>query len=256
MAQNQPFNFDDEPAEKPPGRPRPRRADEDGDPPPARNPPPPSRPTSRPPRDDDAVDNRRRRDRDDDYDDRPRRRDDRDDYDDRPRRARGRGRFNLENVYRPDFYVEDIPPDLRRRYARHDLRSFSVPLAILFNFLTLNIYATIACGLKHSKLPLIKRDDFTAGKAIGFLFIPFFNFYWVFVFWLRLTDRINFQFKLRDREPPIPRGLVLTAVILIFIPYLGGAINYLILMPIILAKIQGAANELDAMYYDDEAIDD
>lgn len=80
--------------------------------------------------------------------------------------------------------------------------------------LTIGIFGTIYLGLKHSKLPLIKSDDFTAGKGIGFLFIPFFNLYWQFVFWLRLVDRINFQYRLRGEPDPVSRDLALWTIIL------------------------------------------
>lgn len=174
-----------------------------------------------------------------------------------PAESRGLSKADLQDVYLPTFEVEDLSPKQAEKFSRHELVPFSVPLAILFHFLTLGIFTTIFCGLKHSRLPLIKQDDFTAGKGIGFLFIPFFNFYWVFIFWLRLVDRINFQFRLRGEPDAVPRGLALTSCILIFIPYLGGAINYFILVPIMLSKIQGANNRLAAGdQFDDEDDDD
>lgn len=254
MAANDPFNFDEEPpSRKSQGRTPQRRNDDEDDR------PAPPKPARRPPHDEDDEDERpvarrpaNRRDRDDDYDDRPRRRKDRDDdEDERPRRSRGGDRFYPDDVYNPDFYADDIPRDLQRRYSRHDLRTFSVPLAIVLHFVTFSLYSIIDCGLKHGRLPLIKRDDFGAGKAIGFLFIPIFSLYWVFVFWLRLTDRINFQFKLRQMDPPIPRGLALATSIFFVIPYLGFVVNFFILVPIMLSKIQKAANTLDDMYDDD-----
>ena len=108
----------------------------------------------------------------------------------------------------------------------------------------MGIFTTIFCGLKHSQFPLIKPDDFGAGKAIGFMFIPFFNIYWMFVFWLRLTDRINFQFKIRNQIAPVSRGLVLAALIVMFVPYLGMLVSGLILMPIAIGQIQSSCNTL------------
>lgn len=142
--------------------------------------------------------------------------------------------FNMNNI---DVKEEDYTKNLF-------FDTFSVGVGILLHFLTFGIFTIIFCGLKHSKLPKIKSDDFSGGKAIGFLFIPFFNFYWLFVFWRRLAMRINFQFRLRNEKSPVSIGLATAICILTFIPYLGGAINFLVLMPILFSQIQSASNTL------------
>lgn len=142
--------------------------------------------------------------------------------------------FNMNNI---DVIEEDYTKNLF-------FDTFSVGVGILLHFLTFGIFTIIFCGLKHSKLPKIKSDDFSGGKAIGFLFIPFFNFYWLFVFWRRLAMRINFQFRLRNEKSPVSIGLATAICILTFIPYLGGAINFLVLMPILFSQIQSASNTL------------
>jgi hypothetical protein len=152
--------------------------------------------------------------------------------------------FGSTMVYDELFDLNQVPPDLREQYKRHSFfDTFSVGGAIVLHFITIGIFTTIFMGLKHGKVPRVRPDDFGAGKAIGFLFIPFFNFYWVFVFWLRLADRINFQFRLRNQAPPVNRGLVLAAVIVGIIPYVG-LISWLIIYPIVISEIQGACNAL------------
>jgi hypothetical protein len=116
----------------------------------------------------------------------------------------------------------------------------------VLSILTLGIFGTIYHGLKHSRLPKVKSDDFGAGKGLGFLLIPFFNFYWVFVFWLRLTDRTNFQYRLRGAPPPVSRDLVLWTVILtvasVIVPFVG--LVAAIMALVAGAQIQTAANRL------------
>lgn len=65
----------------------------------------------------------------------------------------------------------------------------------------------------------------TPGKAVGFMFIPFFNFYWQFVAFLGLAQNIN---AYGDRHgisfPRVNEGLAMTMCILVvccIIPYLG-----------------------------------
>ncbi len=154
------------------------------------------------------------------------------------------GFLQLQSVYNPYFDIRKIPPDQHEEFKIHALdTTFPVAVAILLHFVTLGIFTIIYFGLMHSKLPRIKSDDFSGGKAIGFLFIPFFNFYWIFVFWGRLTDRINFQYKLRNQPVPISKGLVITAVSLAIIPYVG-ILSWIFLMPIVVGTIQSACNRL------------
>lgn len=150
----------------------------------------------------------------------------------------------LQHIYNPLLRLDDIPQVQQTEFRRHQLRYFSTPLAILLHYLTLGCFSTIFCGLKHSRLSAIRPDDFTAARALGFLLIPAFNVYWIFVFWLRLADRINFQFRLRGRPAPVSKSLILTSLILLFVPYLGVFLNYLVLMPIIVGQVQSANNAL------------
>jgi Protein of unknown function (DUF2510) len=150
------------------------------------------------------------------------------------------------NVY--DHVVDPaqvLSPEQRDRFRQHTLTSFPTWLAVVLHFLTIGLFTTIYHGLKLSKLPLVKENDFGAGKGIGFLFIPFFNIYWLFRFVLGITDRLNFQLRLRGQAPPISRGLALTACIVTLIPYVG-LISWAILMPIVAGQWQSAANRLAA----------
>jgi len=159
--------------------------------------------------------------------------------------------FELVNVYEEGFNLAVIPPEQKAEMMRHGIvTTFPTAGAVILGIITLNIFALIYFGLKHSKLPRIKSDDFGAGRAIGFIFIPFFNFYWIFVFWGRLADRINLQFRLRGELPPVSKGLAVAIPILTvtsLIPFVGiatGLTNLFILIPIIGSQIQNASNRL------------
>lgn len=185
--------------------------------------------------------------------------------------------FELASIYDERFDLGRIPPDLRENFKLHTLhRKFPVALlvvlhvlnfailfaafeiglhehfrdqsllavAMLWHFVSFGLFASIFMGLNHSKLPRLNYNDFTAGKAIGFLFIPFFNFYWLFVFWLRLVDRVNFQYRLRGEKPPIDRGQALGAVIIAVVPCLGAFFAELVMFPIVAGEIQSAVNGL------------
>jgi len=81
----------------------------------------------------------------------------------------------------------------------------------------------------------------TPGRAVGFLFIPFFNLYWVFIAIGKLPRDLNALALSLDMRPRIPSGLgiaIAIFTIVSMIPILGplaGAVSGLILVPIFLS---------------------
>ncbi|MDD4984481.1 MAG: hypothetical protein PHQ43_01630 [Dehalococcoidales bacterium] len=130
------------------------------------------------------------------------------------------------DIYQPTFDLASLTEQQLREYSRHQFtKTFSTGLTIFLHLITAGIFSIIYFGLKHAKLPKIRHDDFGAGRAIGFWFIPGFNLYWVFRFCLRLVDRVNFQLRLRGLKKTIGRGFVLATVIIgvISFPFLVSA---------------------------------
>src|SRR5262245_5726344 len=136
-----------------------------------------------------------------------------------------------------------LTPQQLEELKVNTLSDFPVWLVVVLHFLTLGLFTLIYHGLKFNRLPRAKHDDFGTGKAIGFMFIPFFNLYWVFRYVLNLTDRLNFQLRLRGEPPRVNRGLALASCIVYVIPYVG-VISWLILMPIVSGQWQATANRI------------
>ncbi|MDP7162278.1 MAG: hypothetical protein QF577_07865 [Phycisphaerae bacterium] len=126
----------------------------------------------------------------------------------------------------------------------HTLSRFPGAAVVLLHFVTLGIFTIIWFNLMHGKMPKTRHGDPSAGKAIGFLFIPFFNLYWSFFTSLRLVDRVNQQ-RLARGLPSTMRGFTLTVCILSIIPYVN-YVNFLIIWPIWTGLMQGSVNELVA----------
>jgi hypothetical protein len=95
----------------------------------------------------------------------------------------------------------------------------------------------------HGKLPQNRRDDPSAGKAIGFCFIPFFNLYWFFFTYLRLYDRIDEQRSLHGLPPAGVKPLAVIALIFGIIPYIG-ILSQIFLFPIFFGILQSKVNDL------------
>ena len=125
----------------------------------------------------------------------------------------------------------------------HQFSTFPVAVVILLHYVTLGIFTMIYLNLLHGKMPQIRHDDPSAGKAIGFLFIPFFNIYWVFFTYCRLCDRINEQRRSNGLPDSVPKGLAITMCILMLIPYIS-MLSWLILTPIFAGIVQSNVNEL------------
>jgi len=160
---------------------------------------------------------------------------------------------SLESIYTPNFDLRQLSDQQRAEFRQHQIRShFPVGLAIFLHFITLGLFSLIKAGLYFDALPKIKSDDFGAGRGIGFMFIPFFNIYWLFVFWPRLTRQINLQYRLRGMTPPLAEGLPIAYGVVRLIPYIN-LFAYLILMPILYGNVQSAANRLAKLSAEENA---
>jgi hypothetical protein len=85
-------------------------------------------------------------------------------------------------------------------------RSFPVFPLLLLHYLTLGIFSFFWITGMHGRLPRMKSDDLSAGQAIGFCFIPFYNLYWIFRVYPRLATRVNAlsrQYSLLEQVPAI-----------------------------------------------------
>lgn len=87
----------------------------------------------------------------------------------------------------------------------------------------------------------------SAGKAVGFSFIPFFNFYWAFVANYGLAQDLNaYARRYHIPAPPVGEGLALTYCILSvcsIIPYLGllAALAAFVIMFVFFHQIKAAS---------------
>lgn len=141
-----------------------------------------------------------------------------------------------------------LTPQEREAYKQNLLSPGLAPwVVVALSAITVGIFGSVYLQLKQSRLPVVKPDDPTAGKAIGFLLIPIFNIYWWFVVWPRLVDRLNFQYRLRGRPGPIDRTQVTSAQLLSLFGWIaaviGGIAGYIWLL-VIAAKIQSVSNDL------------
>ncbi len=96
----------------------------------------------------------------------------------------------------------------------------------------------------HGKLPRVRPDDPSAGRAIGFCFIPFFNLYWIFFTYRRLCLRIDEQRALYGLPPSNLVGMATTNCIFQVIPYINALIGYTIITPIFIGMTQSSVNQL------------
>ncbi len=111
--------------------------------------------------------------------------------------------------------------------------------AIYFMVLLYQVWRFIIDQSKaHNLTPSIE----TPGKAIGFLFIPFFNFYWIFMAYGKLPQDLNAVATVKNKPERMSEGMgtaiaVLTLVSIIpFLGYLTSIVNLLILIPMFLNK--------------------
>jgi hypothetical protein len=118
----------------------------------------------------------------------------------------------LERVYDDDFDIGRVPEAQREQFMKHALTAVSPPRHFgLPDVLTLRFASSIYVVSLHGMLPRIKQDDFhgIGGRYKAFVFLfPLVRFYGRSRVYLRLVDRLNFQYRLRGLPSPIDRQLV------------------------------------------------
>ncbi len=164
--------------------------------------------------------------------------------------ALGLSQQQVSQLLQPSPVAYATPAPYRAVPAQHALTPFPTPLAVLLSIFV-PLFAIIYYGMIHGNLPQRRPDDPSAGKAIGFMFIPFFSMYWVCFFWVRLCTRINDERARVGLAPTAPRALVIATLwcfLGLFIPILNilVLVGILVMLLICLIQIQGSINELCA----------
>jgi hypothetical protein len=144
-------------------------------------------------------------------------------------------------IYHRD--VNALAPGERAALSHHAIREFPVWAVGVLSVVTLGLFPLIHFGLMHDQLPRAAHNDPSAGKAIGFSFIPFYAWYWMFFNPLRLADRLNLQLRLRGERDAAPKGLIIASSVLSVHPYLFVLFGW-ILWTITNCFLQSAVNKV------------
>ena len=87
-----------------------------------------------------------------------------------------------------------IPVIIAMDIAGATIRPATVIVIFLITFLPITVPAVVLSCIVHYKCWKAVPKEIartTPGKAVGFLFIPFFNFYWAFVSYQGLAEDLN-----------------------------------------------------------------
>jgi len=128
-------------------------------------------------------------------------------------------------------------------------------IALLLLAIPLLIFVTVIIMVLYYRMWAAIQDGHartTPGKAVGFMFIPFFHLYWVFqAIWGYSVDYNAYIERHSINAPPLPAGLFLTFCILSLagaIPYIGTIVAFanIVIFIIMVVKICDAVNILPA----------
>lgn len=137
------------------------------------------------------------------------------------------------------------------------MRDIHVRIAMSIIMLAITIPATVLFGILHYRcwkaIPESFRD-ITPARAVGFLFIPFYNFYWAFVTWPKLAEGLTaWQRSIGRTNITNVHGLAVTYGILFvlswtlaFIPVIGSLIGNagIIIFIVLYRKITNTINSI------------
>jgi hypothetical protein len=147
----------------------------------------------------------------------------------------------------------ELTPGERAALGAHKLVAFPTWAAVLLHFCTFGVFSAIHFNRQHGRLPQAEHDDPSAGKAIGFSFIPYFNLYWLPWSAARLADRLNLQLRLRGLPDEVPRNLILGCAIVGVIPYVCIVLGLPVTWLITVVYLQRAVNRLAALQAEEAA---
>jgi hypothetical protein len=157
----------------------------------------------------------------------------------------GGPRGTFSGPHTPPLAVYGTPPAMAHQLTKAPIGQF-----LLWNFLSLNIFGAIYLNLLHGRMPRLRANDPSAGQAIGFLFIPFFNFYWLFFTYLRLVDRLDEQRAMRGIRPGGIRQLALQNCILtivgavLWFTFIPSLVHWLFVFPWFFSQVLRHMNAL------------
>ncbi|MEE8608252.1 MAG: zinc ribbon domain-containing protein [Nitrospiraceae bacterium] len=100
-------------------------------------------------------------------------------------------------------------------------RAYPVWVMVLLSILTFGIYTVFWLNHWHGVMPKRRNDDPSTARAIGFLFIPLYNYYWLFESLLRLCTRLDEELADAGLPDRVPRELVRWFCILYLVPYVN-----------------------------------
>ena len=154
--------------------------------------------------------------------------------------------FPARNESSPPVGPPQIPstPPAPKPVQLHALGTFPVVAVILLHYVTLGIFSIFWINLTHGKLPRVRSDDPSGGRALGFSFIPFFNLYWIFFSYLRLCTRIDEQRNVYGLAPRGLEGLATTNCIFQVIPGINILLGYTLFTPVFIGNLQSSVNQL------------
>lgn len=125
----------------------------------------------------------------------------------------------------------------------HTLPAMNPALAAVYHLITFGLFGLFHYQSLHDRLPKNRKDDPSAARAIGFMFIPLFDLWWMFFANLRLLERIDEQRRLAGlREWPL-KALCVSMLVMLLIPYVN-VFSLLIVHPVYIASLQASINEL------------
>jgi len=151
--------------------------------------------------------------------------------------------FTLAGILLAVVLTDGKSPESQRATLASEL-----PLAGVLFLLVSLVAAAVWLHMAWASVPASMRCTdrgrwITPGKAVGYLFVPVYNLYWMFVANQGLCEAVNRVLLAQGAQPRAPRGLATTACVVQVIPYFN-----LLVAPILWAvymfQVDGARREM------------
>ena len=129
--------------------------------------------------------------------------------------------------------VEKGPPSLRFSSDPSVNQLFLIPFPVgvllFMHFVTAGLFSFVWIVTLHGRLHRFQQSDLSAGRALGFSFVPFFNFYWYFIVFMSLCDRLNAIRSRVNLASNVPKVLAIIVSTLVAVPAATALIGWFLM---------------------------
>ncbi len=125
--------------------------------------------------------------------------------------------------------VPDAPSNGNSNVVAVTYRPFPIAALIALHYATFGIFTFFWITSLHGRLPALRPNHPSGGRAVLLAMLPFVNLYWAYLCYPLLAERLNELMPRHNLKGAIPMSLVLATVSMIVIPMVIWIVGFIVI---------------------------